>query len=124
IIESDNAPKTAYYGYEKDDLKCVIRIDELTDPFGNFVCGTVDIAQEDRQLEFSSLFKNTKASEDSGEQITSFRVSKIESGYALGSANGNYFGYTWMAKKENEDWKIVWRGTEIATCSDMEKYDI
>lgn len=122
-IISDPPIQTAFYGYEKGQLKCVIRIDEQTDPFGNFVCGTIDTQQEALQNEFRSLFTGAKANMD-GITITSYRVQKVEGNFALGSANGNIMGYTWMAKKVNGTWQIVWRGNDIALCSEMIKQGI
>ena len=113
----------AFTGYEKGPMKCVIRIDEESDPFGNFVCGTIDTQQQALQNEFRPLFTGTKANLD-GIAITSFRVQKIEDNFALGSANGYILGYTWMAENKNGAWQIVWHGNEIALCSDMQKLGI
>lgn len=112
---------TAFYGYEKDGTKCVVRIDEQTDPFGNFVCGVVDLQQEKLQQAFVPLFIGSKRD---GDEITSLRVQKIEGDYAMGSANGVISGYTWMAKKTDGKWEVVWTGQEIPLCTEMEKYTI
>ena len=120
----ENPPiQTAFFGYEKDQVKCVIRIDEQTDPFGNFVCGTVDTKQEALQKEFRSLFFGQKAQTDDI-VITSFRVQKVENNFALGSATGDFGGYTWIAKKTNNTWQVVYRSNDIAPCSTMQKLGI
>ena len=107
-------------GYEKGDLKCLVRLDETTDPFGNFFCGTVDTAQIDLQKQMGALlpYKITKTG------ITSFRVQKIEDNYAIGTASETYTGYTWMAKKTGNAWKILWKSNDIAPCADMVRLGI
>jgi hypothetical protein len=107
-------------GYENNDMKCVIRLDEQTDPFGNFFCGKVDKAQMTLQKEMGTMlpYKLTK------DGISSLRVQKIEGDYAIGTYSEAYSGYTWMAKKDGNTWKILWKSNDIAPCADMERLGI
>lgn len=117
--ELEPAPyKTA--GYENGDMKCLIRLDERTDPFGSFFCGTVDGTQIDLQKQMGSML-SYKATKDG---ITSFRVQKIEADYAIGTYSEAFTGYTWMAKKDGKAWKILWKSNDIAPCVDMERLGI
>ena len=99
-------------------MKCLIKIDELSDPFGNFFCGKIDEDQRLLQEEFSSLFAGNK------DQIVSYRVKKIDEVFAVGSANYIYTGFMWIAKNIDGEWQIISRGQDIPFCSDMEKYEV
>lgn len=111
-------PAAHYYGYDKGSTKCLIRLDEQTDPFGNFFCGMVDDEQLALQQEFRSLFDNDS------EKVVSFRVQKVQEDVALGSANYTYTGFMWIAKKTDDTWTIVWRGNDVAPCLEMEEFGI
>lgn len=120
VIKSD-AMVISYYGFEKNELKCILEIDEKTDPFGNVVCGVIDTKQAEEQKAFIPVLIG---SDYYGDTITSFRIEKAEASFARGTANGTFSGYTWMAKNINGTWKIVWRGQEIPLCSEMERLGI
>lgn len=112
--------QSLFSGYEDGETKCVIRLDVQTDPFGNFFCGKVDRDQLAKQQDFKQMFEELTAKEGN----LSFRVDKTEGDFALGSATGDFMGYVWMAKKTGGQWDVVWRGNEIALCSDMTRLGI
>jgi len=107
-------------GYENDTMKCVIRLDEHTDPFGNFFCGKVDESQIALQKQMGNMlpYKVTKGG------VASLRVQKIEGDYAIGTYSEAFTGYTWMAKRDGTTWKILWKSNDIAPCADMERLGI
>ncbi len=112
--------RTQFIGYEKDTMKCVIRLDEHTDPFGNFFCGKVDTAQIALQKEMGNMLPYSFSKNN----MSSFRVQKIEGNFAIGSYSEPITGYTWIAKKDGTTWKVIWKATEIASCSDMERLGV
>lgn len=115
----DPAPYKTF-GYQHNDMRCLVRLDAQTDPFGSFFCGTVDTTQIDLQKQMGSMlpYKVTK------DGISSLRVQKIENNYAIGTYSEAFTGYTWMAKKEADSWKILWKSNDIAPCADMQRLGI
>lgn len=109
--------QTRWLGFQKGNMLCVITLYEKSDPFATFFCGKVDLAQIKAQAPFRSLFEYNYQPNS----ITSFRVEQIEGNFARGSQIFDYSGYTWMAKKEQRKWKIIWTGEEIPQCSEMNK---
>jgi hypothetical protein len=107
-------------GFENGNLKCLVRFDERTDPFGSFFCGSIDTAQINLQKQMGNMlpYQATK------EGITSLRVQKIENNFATGTYSEAFTGYTWMAKKEAGKWNILWKSNDIAPCADMERLGI
>ena len=96
---------------------------EKSDPFGRFFCGFVDLDQYALQKQFTGLFDMKPKL---GQQPPMLRIEKIYKDAALGNyAEGSGpGGYTFMAKKKDDKWNIVWKGQEIALCSEMEKQQI
>lgn len=113
-----------FKGYEKGKEKCVIRIDIETDPFGNFTCGEIDTTQHKLQEPFLPTFFGPAAKD---KDMRSFRVQKVENNFALGSANGTFTGYMWIAKRNptaNPEWSVIWTGNEAPSCTDMKAREV
>lgn len=116
----DNPLHETYRGFEKGPIKCLLRLTAQSDPFGYFFCGVVDEEEMELQQQFSSLF-STKYNP---KKPSLFRVDLIKEPFARGNFSEAILGYVWIAKKENDEWKIIWKGNEIALCSEMERLEI
>lgn len=126
MMNSNDVPDmfgTIYGGFENGELKCIYSLWEKSDPFGRFFCGYIDQHQRQLQKDFLHLFPMTYVP---GQRPPFLRVEKVYGDFALGNyAEGSGpGGYTFMAKKTAGSWQIVWKGQEIATCSQMQKYQI
>ncbi|MBI2443579.1 MAG: hypothetical protein HYV40_06790 [Candidatus Levybacteria bacterium] len=119
--DSENNPlNETFRGFTRGKVLCVLRLTTQSDPFGYFFCGIVDEKQRKLQQQFTSLF-STKYNP---KNFSSFRVETVEGDFASGSYSESVIGYVWFAKKENGEWNILWKGNDIALCSDMETLQI
>lgn len=116
-----------FRGFEKGQIKCLMRLTPQSDPFGSFFCGTVDTGQMKLQKQFSSIF-STKYNPNKN---YSFRVEKIQESFAKGTVSETIFSYTWIAKKTDGKprsnrgkWSVIWKGEEIPLCLEMEEKSI
>lgn len=109
-----------FRGFEKNKIKCMIRLTPQSDPYGYFFCGTIDEDQMARQKELSSLFSTVY----NPKKYYSYRVDVIDETFARGSVTEVVLGYVFIAKKTDGNWNILWKGNDIALCSDMETLGI
>ena len=109
-----------FRGFEKNKIKCMIRLTPQSDPYGYFFCGTIDEKQIKLQKQLSSLFSTTY----NPKKYYSYRIEKINEPFARGSVSESVEGYVFIAKKTDGRWKIIWKGNEIALCSEMERLSI
>lgn len=107
-------------GYQHGKLYCLLRLTPQSDPFGALFCGTIDEKQQRLQKKVRGLF-TTKYN---AKHFASFRVTKIDRDFALGVDLEDTGGYTWIAKKSDDAWKILWKGQDIPLCSMMEENSI
>ena len=119
-ITLESNPSFKFVGLENADTKCIIRLDEHTDPFATFFCGRLDTSQVALQKQMGNILPY----ELTPEGIESFRVQKIEGDFAIGTASQTYTGYTWIAKRADGKWQVIWQQNDIALCSDMERLGI
>lgn len=107
-------------GFERGNMKCVVTLNQTTDPFGGFSCGTIDYKQIDLQKQLTPPFNltyNPKAP-------LSFRVDMIKDNFSRGTASDPILGYVWFAKKTDGNWRVIWKGEEIPVCSQMKKLGV
>jgi hypothetical protein len=105
--------------YQRGKIYCLLHLTPQSDPFGNFFCGIIDEKQIALQKKVKGLFSTAY----NPKKFLAFRVTKIEKDFALGIVMDNIQGYTWIAKKEEGGWKIIWKG-QIPLCSEMEEKSI
>lgn len=115
-----------FRGFERGQVKCLMRLTPQSDPFGYFFCGTVDTEQIKLQKQlplFSTKYNPKKPS--------LFRVDFVKEPFARGSYSEAIEGYVFIAKKTDGKprsnrggWSIIWKGNEIALCSEMERHEI
>ncbi len=119
--EKENDPThTIRRGYERGKIKCLLRLTPHSDPFGAFFCGAIGDHQLTLQKRVAGLFSTTY----NPKHFSAFRVTKSEKDFALGTYMEDVGGYTWIAKKTEGKWQVVWKGQEIPLCTDMQKGSI
>lgn len=99
-------------GYEKGGLKCLATLYVQTDPFGHFLCGTIDREQEKLWRELSKLYDYSKVSIWVEKRIGDFAY------VSVGDRSGG--GYFSIIAKQNGEWKEVFAGQDYGPCKLMD----
>ncbi len=113
---------TSTYAFEMNNVYCLSHAAKQSDPFGYISCGTVDANQMTKQKELENVYK-TEEAQAKGNPIT-FRVDKIDKGYASGTTSAGIGGYQWIAQNVEGAWQRIWAGQDFPLCSDMAQYQV
>lgn len=117
-------PNTYYfstYAFSKNNIYCLSHVAKESDPFGYISCGTIDTEQMNKQKELENVYKLEQAQ---NKNPITFRVDKIEKGYASGSTSPGIGGYQWIAQNVEGTWQRIWAGQDFPLCSDMAQYQV
>lgn len=118
-IKQFDEMNTIRIGFEKNNIKCVVSLAALSDPFGYYICGEID----QNQLTLQQDFKNIMDPEMSKSPNYVFRVEQVDGDFARGHQS-NIIGSEWFAQKENGNWKIILQTPDQPLCSVVDKLKI
>lgn len=106
------------YGYTLGDIHCLVSLFPQTDPFGQFFCGVLDPDELSWRKELVPVI-NPKNDPD-----TFVSVAKLIGNYATGGVGGYASRAVWYAVKIDGNWRKVWTGQNIISCTPVKQYNI
>jgi len=118
-------PNDLYFStvaFQKNNIRCLSHLSQMSDPFAYITCGTFDTHQLELQKELSNVL-NEQQSQNWGDIPLTFRVNKLDGDFANGSI-ASLGGYQWIAKKIDGVFTTVWSGQDYPLCLDMAEHEV